>query len=248
VTPATSVDDREIERFRLDAAAWWDPAGAFAQLHRLNPVRLAFMRERMVAHFDRAPRAAAPFGGLGALDIGCGGGLLSEPLARLGLAVTGIDPAGEAVAAAAAHARDGGLEIDYRATTAEALAAAGERFDVVAAMEVVEHVTDPADFIATAGGLVAPGGLLFAATINRTVKSFALAIVGAEYVLGWVPRGTHRWEKLVTPDELTAALGAAGFEIVELTGVVYNPFGEGWQRGRDTDVNYMLAAQRAASE
>jgi 2-polyprenyl-6-hydroxyphenyl methylase/3-demethylubiquinone-9 3-methyltransferase len=245
VTPATSVDDREVERFRLDAAAWWDPAGGFAELHRLNPVRLGFMRERMVAHFAREPHAVAPFGGLSALDIGCGGGLLSEPLTRLGLAVSGIDPAGEAVAAATSHARDGGLEIDYRATTAEALAAAGERFDVVAAMEVVEHVADPAAFIATAAGLVAPGGILFAATINRTVKSFALAIVGAEYVLGWVPRGTHRWEKFVTPAEIAAALGAAGFAIVELAGIVYNPFGEGWQRGRDTDVNYMLAAKRA---
>ena len=241
---AESVDPAEIERFRTSAEAWWDANGAFAALHRLNPVRLQFIREQAIAHFAGDENSAAPLTGLSALDIGCGGGLLSEPLARLGASVTGIDPTPEAISAALAHARDGGLEIDYRATTAEALAEQGAKFDVVLALEVIEHVTDPAEFIATCASLVAPGGLLFAATINRTLKSFALAIVGAEYVLGWVPRGTHQWEKFVTPAELGAALAGAGFKITDQTGVIYNPLSAGWQRGRDMGVNYMLAAKQ----
>ncbi|NND48695.1 MAG: bifunctional 2-polyprenyl-6-hydroxyphenol methylase/3-demethylubiquinol 3-O-methyltransferase UbiG [Rhizobiales bacterium] len=242
---AKSVDPAEIERFRASAQTWWDANGAFSALHRLNPVRLSFIRENVIAHFAREEGSLRPLAGLGVLDIGCGGGLLSEPLARLGGDVTGIDPAAESISAARAHAHDSGLEIDYRATSAEALADEGARFDIVLAMEVIEHVTDAQEFIATCTSLVAPGGMMFAATINRTLKSFVLAIVGAEYVLGWVPRGTHEWEKFVTPAELESALERAGFQITSQTGVIYNPLSTGWQRGRDMGVNYMLAARLA---
>lgn len=242
----TSVDQGEIERFSQSASEWWDPAGTHRALHRLNPVRIGFIREHAVRHFALDAQSMTPLVGRSILDIGCGGGLLCEPMARLGGEVTGIDPAGEGIEVACAHMRESGLDIDYRATTAEELAAQGDAFDIVLAMEVVEHVVDPARFIATAAGLTASGGIMFAATINRTLKSFALAIVGAEYVLGWIARGTHHWEKFVTPAELETALDGAGFEVDAKTGVIFNPLGEGWQRGRDTDVNYMIAATRPA--
>ena len=241
----TSVDTAEVERFSRHAADWWAPRGPMAALHKFNPVRLAYIRDQAAARFSRDPRKLDCLKGLRMLDIGCGGGILSEPLARLGATMVGADPAEENIEAARAHGEEQGLTVDYRATTAEALAEAGEAFDVVLAMEVVEHVTDVPLFVSTCASLVKPGGLLIAATINRTLKSFALAIVGAEYVLRWVPRGTHQWDKFVTPGELEAAVENTGLRVTGERGVVYNPFADRWQLSSDMDVNYMLVAERA---
>ena len=202
----SSVDAAEVERFSALAADWWSLRGPMAALHKLNPLRLAFIRDKVCERFDRDAKKLDCLKGLRILDIGCGAGILSEPLARLGAQMVGADPAEENIVAASAHAQESGLAIDYRATTAEDLAVQAERFDVVLAMEVVEHVTDVASFVATCAGMVKPGGLLIAATLNRTLKSFALAIIGAEYVLRWLPRGTHQWDKFVTPQELEDAL------------------------------------------
>ncbi|MDF2996803.1 MAG: ubiG [Xanthobacteraceae bacterium] len=240
----TTVDPREVERFAALAAQWWNPRGTMKVLHKFNPVRLAYLREQLTAHFGRDPRAMRPLEGLRLLDIGCGGGLLSEPLARMGASVVGIDPAERNVSIASLHAEQSGAAIDYRATTAEALADAGERFDVVLAMEVVEHVTDVSLFIRRAAEMVKPGGLMCAATLNRTKRSFALAIVGAEYVLGWLPRGTHDWSRFVTPDELEAAMAAGGLEVIDSEGVIFNPLADEWRRASDLSVNYMMLAVR----
>lgn len=241
---AASIDRDEVARFEAIAATWWDEAGPMRVLHRFNPVRLAYIRDAACRHFGRDPLGPRPLDGLALVDIGCGGGVLSEPLARLGAAVTGLDPAPANVAVARAHAREAGVAVDYRAQTIEAVVAGGERFDVVLAMEVVEHVVDMPAFVAQACAAVKPGGLLFAATINRTMRSFALAIVGAEYVLGWLPRGTHDWEKFVKPSELTAAIEAGGLTVDDTAGVVLNPLDGRWRRSRDTAVNYMVAAAR----
>jgi 2-polyprenyl-6-hydroxyphenyl methylase / 3-demethylubiquinone-9 3-methyltransferase len=243
---ARTVDRDEIARFARVAAQWWDAHGPMAALHKFNPVRLAYIRDRVAAHFGRDPKRLDSLGGLRILDIGCGGGILSEPLARLSAAVVGIDPAENNVAVARQHAAQSGLAVDYRATTAEALAEAGEMFDVVLAMEVVEHVADVGLFIDCAAATVKPGGLLFVATLNRTAKSFALAIVGAEYILRWLPRGTHRWDKFVTPNELEIAIEQAGLQIIGQTGVIYNLFADRWQLATDMDVNYMVVAAKAA--
>jgi 2-polyprenyl-6-hydroxyphenyl methylase / 3-demethylubiquinone-9 3-methyltransferase len=240
----SSVDAAEVERFSRHAADWWDVRGPMAALHKFNPVRLGYIRDQAAACFDRDPKKLDCLKGLRMLDIGCGGGILSEPLARLGAQVIGADPAEENIAAARAHAEETGVAVDYRATTAEELAAAKERFDVVLAMEVVEHVTDVNAFVATCAAMVTPGGLMIAATLNRTLKSFALAIVGAEYVLRWVPRGTHQWDKFVTPVELETAIEDSGLRITGERGVIYNPFADRWQLSSDMDVNYMLVAQR----
>ena len=240
----TTVDPREVERFAALAAEWWNPRGKMKVLHIFNPVRLAYLREKLVAHFGRDPRSMRPLEGLRLLDIGCGGGLLCEPLARMGASVTGIDPAERNIAIASLHAEQSGVRIDYRATTAEALADAGERFDVVLAMEVVEHVADVGLFIRRSAEMVKPGGLMCAATLNRTKRSFALAIVGAEYVLGWLPRGTHDWRKFVTPDELEATMTAGGLEVIDREGVVFNPLADEWRRAGDLSVNYMMLAER----
>ncbi len=237
-----SVDPEEVAKFSALAEEWWDPAGKFRPLHRLNPVRLAFIRARAAARFGRDPGAA--FEDLRVLDIGCGGGLLSEPLARLGAHVTGIDASEQSVRIAALHAAGAGLDIDYRAATAEALAEAGESFDLVLNMEVVEHVADAAAFLAASAALVKPGGAMVVATLNRTPKAFALAIVGAEYVLGWLPRGTHDWRKFLRPSELAAGLRRGGLDIEEITGVAYNPLADAWRLSDDLDVNYMLFAVR----
>ncbi|MFY9292315.1 MAG: bifunctional 2-polyprenyl-6-hydroxyphenol methylase/3-demethylubiquinol 3-O-methyltransferase UbiG [Methylorubrum rhodinum] len=239
---SASIDRDEVARFDALAARWWDPRGPMAVLHKFNPVRVGYIRDEVCRVFGRDPTAPFPLEGLSVVDIGCGGGVLSEPLARLGARVTGLDPASANIAAARAHAEGEGLDIDYRDETIEAVVAGGARFDVVLAMEVVEHVSDRAGFLRAACTAVKPGGLLFAATINRTMRSFALAIVGAEYVLRWLPRGTHDWEKFVTPAELTADIEAGGLTVTDTTGVVYNPLGDSWRASRDTGVNYMLAA------
>jgi 2-polyprenyl-6-hydroxyphenyl methylase / 3-demethylubiquinone-9 3-methyltransferase len=245
-TSTTTVDSREIEHFSALAAEWWNPNGKFRPLHKFNPVRLAYIRDQVAARFARDPRAALPFEGLRILDIGCGGGLLSEPMARLGASVVGADASSNNIEVARLHAVQGGLDIDYRATTAEALAEAGEKFDVILNMEVVEHVADVGLFVDRCGAMLKPRGIMFVATINRTLKALGLAIVGAEYVLRWLPRGTHKYGKLVRPEELDAALNRAGLVAVDRTGVVYNPLGDRWQRSRDMDVNYMVLAEREA--
>lgn len=243
-TGPSTVDPAEVARFSALAKEWWDPRGKLAPLHRLNPVRLQYIKDACCRRFARSPTDSRALAGLSILDVGCGGGLLSEPLARMGARVTGLDPAEENIAVARLHAERGGLDIDYRADTAEALAAAGERFDVVLAMEVVEHVADVPAFIAACGEMVKPGGLFVSATINRTPKAFLLAIVGAEYVLRWLPRGTHSYDKLVRPAELSAAVSDAGLLVQETIGVVYDPLRDRWSTARDTDVNYMLLAGR----
>ncbi|MAS13771.1 MAG: bifunctional 3-demethylubiquinol 3-O-methyltransferase/2-polyprenyl-6-hydroxyphenol methylase [Nitratireductor sp.] len=240
----TTIDKREIEHFSALAAEWWNPAGKMGVLHKFNPVRLAYIRDHVAAHFGRDPHAAKPFAGLRMLDIGCGGGLLCEPMARLGAEVVGADASETNIEVAKIHAEQSKLSIDYRATTAEALADAGESFDIILNMEVVEHVADVDLFLAKCGAMLKPGGLMFVATINRTLKAWGLAIIGAEYVLGWLPRGTHQYEKLVRPKELEEGLAGAGIKIVDRTGVVYNPLGDRWQRSRDMDVNYMVAATK----
>ena len=240
----SSVDPAEIERFGRLATDWWSPRGSMRALHRLNPVRLAYVRERIADHFARDPRALDGLAGLRIADVGCGGGLLSEPLARLGGAVTGIDAAATHIEVARLHAERSGLSVDYRCATAEDLAAAGETFDVVLAMEIVEHVAAPAPFLESLARLAQPGGLVVVSTINRTLKAFALAIVGAEYVLRWLPRGTHSYEKLVRPEEIEDALRPAGLQPVARTGVVYDPLTDAWRLGRDLDVNYMMAFGR----
>jgi 2-polyprenyl-6-hydroxyphenyl methylase/3-demethylubiquinone-9 3-methyltransferase len=243
---ASTIDEDEVARFSRIAGQWWDPRGPMAALHKFNPVRLAYIRDRLAAHFGRDAKRLDSLAGLRVLDIGCGGGILSEPMARLGAAVVGADPSERNIAVAQQHAARSGLTIDYRNTSAEALASAGERFDAVLAMEVVEHVTDAGQFIAVAATMVKPGGLLFVATLNRTVKSFALAIVGAEYILRWLPRGTHQWDKFVTPNELEIAVEQSGLQIVDQTGVIYNLLADRWQLAADMDVNYMVIAEKAA--
>jgi 2-polyprenyl-6-hydroxyphenyl methylase/3-demethylubiquinone-9 3-methyltransferase len=241
----TTIDDAEVARFSAMAAEWWNPSGKFRPLHKFNPVRLAYIRDQVAAHFGRDPNAARPFEGLRVLDIGCGGGLLCEPMARLGADVVGVDPSETNIEVAKLHAAESRVSIDYRVSTAEELADAGEKFDVVLNMEVVEHVADVGLFVARCAEMVKPGGLMFVATINRTMKAWGLAIVGAEYLLRWLPKGTHQYEKLVRPEELEKALTEAGMAIADRTGVTYNPLADRWDRSRDMDVNYMLLAEKA---
>jgi 2-polyprenyl-6-hydroxyphenyl methylase / 3-demethylubiquinone-9 3-methyltransferase len=243
-TNGSTVDRAEVARFAESAASWWDPNGEFRPLHQLNPVRLAFIRDRLAAHFGRDIRATKPFAGLRFLDIGCGGGLVSEPLARLGATVTAIDAAGEALTVARTHAADAGLDIDYREAAAEDLAAAGESFDAVLALEIVEHVADPALFLAAAARLVRPGGGFVAATLNRTPKAFVFGIVGAEYLLRWLPRGTHQWRRFLRPSELAAGLRPHGLAVKELRGLSYSPLAGHWTLSHDLDVNYLLFAAK----
>ncbi len=245
--PATSTIDRsEVEQFSRLAERWWDERGPMAMLHKFNPVRLAYIRDQVSTHYGRDPKRLSCLNGLRILDIGCGGGILSEPLARLGAQVVGADPSEANIAVAKKHAAQADLKIDYRAVTAEALADRGERFDVVLALEVVEHVADVGLFVARCAEMVRPNGLMIAATINRTMKSFALAIVGAEYVLRWLPRGTHKWDKFVTPAELEAGMRKAGLSVVDERGVVYRMMADSWALSDDMDVNYMLTAARGA--
>lgn len=245
---APSVDPEEIARFDRLAETWWDPHGPMRALHQFNPVRVAFLGRLLSERFREnlpEPQADRPLAGLEILDIGCGGGILSEALSGLGAALTAIDPAPTNIAVARRHAEQTGLAIDYRCTTAKSLAAEGRSFDTVLAMEVVEHVRDRRAFVAVAARMVRPNGLCVVATLNRTAKSYLFAIIGAEYVLGWLPKGTHKWEHFVTPRELSAALKAAGMRVIAETGVVFRPLAGQWQESRDMDVNYMIAAERA---
>ncbi|MBT4488837.1 MAG: bifunctional 2-polyprenyl-6-hydroxyphenol methylase/3-demethylubiquinol 3-O-methyltransferase UbiG [Rhodospirillaceae bacterium] len=244
LTQAASIDSEEIDRFAKMAAQWWDVDGAMAPLHRLNPARLQYSRDRLRSHFDLDTPDLEPLNGLRLLDVGCGGGLLSEPFARMGASVTAIDAGSEMISAAMAHARAQGLEIDYRTMAAEDLAATGAQYDAVVAMEVIEHVADIAGFIGALVALTRPGGALLLATMNRTPKSFLQAILGAEYVLRWVPIGTHDWRRFRKPAELGRHLRQNGAELRDVTGMRYLPRQGEWQLTRDAGVNYLAYAAR----
>jgi len=240
---ANTVDVTEIAKFEAMAADWWNPKGKFAPLHRMNPVRLDYITAQIAAEFGRDLRDGKPFFGLRLLDIGCGGGLLSEPMARLGATVVGADAAARNIPVARIHAEQSGLDIDYRYTTAEAMAADGEQFDAVLNMEVVEHVADPLAYLTACRHLLKPGGLMIASTLNRNPKSFAMAIVGAEYVMHWLPKGTHDWAKFITPEELFALLTKAGLDPVDRKGFVFNPVSWRWRiSDRDLSVNYVTTS------
>ena len=240
-----SVDAMEIEKFSALADEWWDPEGSFKPLHKLNPARLTFIRNRICGRFKRDANNPTPLEGLRIADIGCGGGLLTEPMARLGASVTGLDASEKNILTARNHAERMGLQIDYRYSTVEAAAADGETYDVVLNMEVVEHVANVDGFLRASCELVAPGGCMFVATLNRTVKSFAFAIVGAEYVMRWLPRGTHDWRKFLRPSEIAANLRQGGLSVDEFAGLSFDPLRDRWRVGSDLSVNYMGYATRA---
>jgi len=248
-TPARpSIDPDEVAKFTAMAAEWWDPKGKFKPLHKFNPIRLSFIRDTVEDHFELASGARQPFKGLRVLDIGCGGGLVSEPMRRLGAEVTAVDASEANIKTAMTHAEQSGLEIDFRAGTIEELIEAGEApFDIVLNLEVVEHVADPSQFLKDCASLVKPGGLMLVATLNRTAKAFALAIVGAEYVLGWLPRGTHEFEKFLRPDEIERPLSEAGLSVDAAQGVSFNPLTDQWRLSGDTKVNYMMVSHRPAA-
>lgn len=246
---SATVDPQEVERFAAHAEAWWDPEGSFRPLHRLNPLRLDYIRQHLTAHFGRSICSLRPFDGLTLLDIGCGGGLVAEPMSRLGFAVTAIDADDQAIAVARAHAEATGLSIDYRIATVESMAGesmAGTRqpFDAVLALEIIEHVADPAVFLGSVGALVRQGGALIGATLNRTPQSFAAAIIGAEYLLGWLPRGTHDWRKFMRPSEFILGLRRNSLNAIEMTGVSYDWIRREWSLSRDLEINYMVMAVR----
>jgi 2-polyprenyl-6-hydroxyphenyl methylase / 3-demethylubiquinone-9 3-methyltransferase len=243
----STIDAHEVAKFEAMAAEWWDPNGKFKPLHLMNPCRLDYITTQIAAEFDRDLMQANPFKGLRILDIGCGGGLLSEPMARLGAEVVGADAAPRNIPVAQLHAEQSGLTIDYRHSTAEDLAAAGERFDVVLNMEVVEHVSDPLAYLTACQVLLKPQGLMICSTLNRNAKSFVMAIVGAEWVMRWLPKGTHDWAKFITPDELVALIKQAGLEPVDRKGMVFNPVAWSWSlSARDLSCNYVTASVKRA--
>ncbi|MCH2249037.1 MAG: bifunctional 2-polyprenyl-6-hydroxyphenol methylase/3-demethylubiquinol 3-O-methyltransferase UbiG [Cognatishimia sp.] len=242
-----TVDPAEVAKFEAMAAEWWDPKGTFKPLHMLNPCRLDYITSQIAAEYGRDLGTERPFKGLTILDIGCGGGLLSEPMARLGATVVGADAAERNIPVAKVHAEQSGLTIDYRHTTAEAIAEAGERFDVVLNMEVVEHVADPQEFLTCCQTLLKPGGIMICSTLNRNPKSFVMGIIGAEYVMRWLPKGTHEWSKFITPDELYDFLEKGGLTPVDRKGFVFNPITWGWSiSDRDLSVNYVTTSQKPA--
>jgi len=241
----SSVDPAEVAKFSAIAAEWWDPSGKFAPLHKFNPVRLEFIRREAASRFGR--QGLRPFDGLSLLDIGCGGGLLSEPMARLGFAVTGADASVRNIGTARVHAAEAGVAVNYRAATAEALAGEGLSFDVVLNMEVVEHVADVGSYLTACAGLVKPGGITVVATLNKTLKSLALAKIGAEYVLGWLPRGTHDWNRFIPPADLRARLQDTGLSILKTQGVSFDTLNWDWKLSSDVDVNYMIVAAKQAA-
>lgn len=244
-TQTSSIDPAEIAKFEAMAAEWWDPRGKFKPLHMMNPIRLDYVTRQIAAETGRDLTVPKPFAGLRILDIGCGGGLLSEPMARLGAEVTGADAAARNIAVARIHAEQSGLSIDYRATTAEALAEAGLSFDVVLCLEVIEHVAEPQAFVQTCHDLLRPGGVMICSTLNRTARSFAAAIVGAEWVMRWLPKGTHEWSRFITPDELYHLHSTAGLRPVDRKGMVFNPISWGWSLSdRDLSVNYVMTSIR----
>lgn len=244
-TVTDTVDSAEVAKFEAMAADWWDPTGKFRPLHLMNPVRLDYITRQIAAEHGRDLTSPQPFKGLRILDIGCGGGLLSEPMARLGATIVGADAAERNIPVAQLHAEQSGLDIDYRHTTAEALVADGEQFDALLNMEVVEHVADPLAYLTACKDLLKPGAIMCCSTLNRNPKSFALAIVGAEYVLRWLPKGTHDWRKFITPDELFKLLTEAGLEPVDKKGFVFNPIAQSWSiSDRDLSVNYVTASIR----
>ena len=243
---ATTINDAEVAKFTAMAEEWWSPTGKFKPLHKFNPVRLSYIREHLLTHFGRDGTAMRPFEGLTILDVGCGGGLLCEPLARLGATVTGIDAAERNIAIARLHADKSGLEIDYSATTSEALAADGKKYDMVLNMEVVEHVDNVPLYMKSCADLVKPGGLMLTATLNRTARAYAFAIVGAERILRWLPVGTHDWNKFLTPDEIKTLLTRNGLKVTGETGVVFHPLADEWRKSRDLGINYMVMAERPA--
>ena len=248
MTAASSIDPAEVERFSRIAAEWWDPRGKFAPLHKFNPVRLAFIRDQALYRFGRDAADRRPFEGLRLLDIGCGGGLLSEPMTRLGFEVTAVDASERNIGTASQHAAEQGLSIDYRVSTAEDLLAAGEEpFDVILNMEVIEHVADPGEYLRSCAKLLKPGGLMIVATLNRTLKALALAKIGAEYVLRWLPGGTHDWSKFLKPEELRGFLAGEPVVVDGPYGVVFNPLTGRWTESADTDVNYMMTVVRDAA-
>ena len=240
----STIDSTEIAKFNAMAEAWWDPHGDFKPLHQLGPTRIGFIRDVAARHFGRVAAGDAPLDGLSLCEIGCGGGLLTEPMRRLGAEVTGVDPSARNIGIARSHAETSGLKITYLQCAAEDMVERRESFDIVLAMEVVEHVANVDAFIASCAQLVNPGGMIFFSTLNRTAKAFALAIVGAEYIMRWLPRGTHDWRKFVKPSELAHPLRRAGLAIERMTGVTYNPLADRWSLSRDLDVNYMLVAKR----
>ena len=239
-----SIDPAEVAKFSALAAQWWDPSGKFAPLHKFNPVRLSFIRREAAARFGRDARALAPFEGLSLLDIGCGGGLLSEPMARLGFAVTGADASEKNIGTARAHAAQSGLAVNYRAATAETLAEEGLGFDIVLNMEVVEHVADVGSYLSACARLVKPGGITIVATLNKTLKSLALAKVAAEYVLGWMPPGTHDWNRFIAPEQLRQKLQESGLDTLKTQGVSFDVLTWDWRLSSDVDINYMIVATK----
>ena len=244
-TQTSSIDPAEVEQFSRIAETWWDEKGPFKPLHQINPVRIGYIREQALTHWQRDPKSLKALEGLRLLDIGCGGGLIAEPMRRMGAEVVGVDASEKNIKTAQLHAQQSGLTIDYRATTAEALVAQGEAFDIVLALEVVEHVADPAAFIASCAALVKPGGLLVMTTLNRTAKSYAMAIIGAEYVLRIMPRGTHQWKKFIRPSEMARAMERAGLSIQDMQGMVLNPLRWEWKlSATDLDVNYLMVAKK----
>ncbi|WP_208541161.1 MULTISPECIES: bifunctional 2-polyprenyl-6-hydroxyphenol methylase/3-demethylubiquinol 3-O-methyltransferase UbiG [Bartonella] len=240
----TTIDQSEIDHFSQIASEWWNPQGKFRPLHQFNPTRISYIKEKICLEFDRDPMSLTPFEGLRILDIGCGGGLLCEPMARLGATIIGADASQTNIEVAKTHAIQSGLSIDYRATTAETLADEEEQFDVILNMEIVEHVADVNLFMSATAKMLKPQGLMFVATLNRTWKAWGLAIVGAEYILRWLPKGTHDYKKFLKPQELKKLLSQNTLSVIDEIGITYNPLNDSWNRSKDMDVNYMLLAKR----